>query len=240
MTHRPALRFALLVLAGLALIGAVTLLLGAARSTPQRYLVGFEPNLTRPNSLNLMAIDQAGMAFRAGAVGSSLTLIGAGLFTSLAALGVSLFPLRFGHMQEALLHRPRRSLLAGLLACGFALGLGGLATLLARLAPPLGLLTGLGGVLALVTLSLVGWMALALRLGEAITYCLTCRYLPPAVEISLGGAVLVLLWHLLLFVPFGLGAALPGGVLVGSLGLGAALLTHLGGRSIRPIWFVQG
>lgn len=198
------------------------------------------PALAVQRGAHLLALGEAPAIFRWGPAGLALTLVGSVSFIGLAILAVSFFPRRFAHMQDTLLYRQRRALMAGLLTLGLTLGLGGLVTLLVGIIPPVGLLAGFGLGLSLLVLSLIGWMVLALRLGEGLTYQFQQRYLPPAVEIGLGGLILAVVWHVLLFVPFGLPLGLLIGLLSGSLGLGAVVLTGLGGRSVRSTYFVQG
>ncbi len=208
------------------------------QATPDLSLLA--PALAVQRGAYLLTLGEAPAIFRSGPAGLALTIVGAVSFIGLAVLAVSFFPLRFAQMQDALLYRQRRAFLAGLLTLVLTLGLGGLVTLLVGLFPPVGLLAGFSIGLSLLLMSLIGWMVLALRLGEALTCRLQRRYLPPAVAISLGSLLLAVVWHLLLFVPFGLPVGLLIGLLIGSLGLGAVVLTGLGGRSARSTYFVQG
>jgi cytoskeletal protein CcmA (bactofilin family) len=200
----------------------------------------FEPTLALQRGANLLTFNQTAAGFRFSPAGWAVTLAGAAWFIGFSMLAVNRFPLRFAHAQACLLQQPRRSLLAGLLTLGMALGMGGLLTLLTGVLPPLGLL--IGSILAalFLLLNLFGWMLLALCLGEWLSYRLWRRYWQPIIEMGLGGLLLALSWHLCLFVPFGLPVALALGVLVGSFGLGAVLLTQIGGRSFSKTYFVQG
>lgn len=163
--------------------------------------------------------------------------------TGLAALAVTLFPASFSRIEEALLTKPARSLGAGFAALLLLLGVGAGLVVATALLPPLGLilsLVALLGLMALLLLVGLGWSALALLAGHYVLRLGTGRAFPPLMSAVIGSLTLFGTLHLL--------ALLPGGVLMVPLlsgllactGLGAAVATRAGRRTVTARYFVQG
>jgi hypothetical protein len=165
------------------------------------------------------------------------------LLTGLAALAVTIFPSHFSRMQEAVLTIPRGLTALGfmtvLLAIGITTGIGvvlAVVPILSILFVPLGLLF----LLALGVLIVVGWITLALLLGNYLVIRLTRATAPPLVAVAIGSFALFALWHLLALIPSGSILALLLMAVLGSLGLGGTLATRCGTRALHRQYFVQG
>jgi hypothetical protein len=163
--------------------------------------------------------------------------------TGLSALLVTVFPRQFSHVSEALLLLPRRMAGVGCLAALMALGIGGGVVAATAVASPVGLALlpfGLVVGLALLALVVMGWMALALVLGDWLLRRITRAVQPPLIAVLVGSIALFALWHALALIPFGPVVGLVLMAALGSAGLGAALVTRLGTRPVRRRYFVQG
>jgi hypothetical protein len=165
------------------------------------------------------------------------------LFTGLSALAVMVFPRQFSRMQEAISTTPRRLASLGCMALLLTLGLGTGAVGLMTVARPLGLVLvplGLLLSLGLAILLVMGWITLALLLGDVALRHMTRTAQPPVIDAAFGSLLLFALWHVLAIVPFGgvVGLLLMG--VLGAAGLGGALATRLGTRPLRRQYFVQG
>ncbi len=173
------------------------------------------------------------------------------VFTGLFALGlaalsgliVTIFPRRFGQMTEAIRTLPVRVSRVGCLTQIFVVALvAGLGILIAIL-PPLGLI--LMPILALLLipvgiLFVIGWMTMALLAGDWLLRRLAHRSSPPMLTMIAGSMGLFLIWTLLGVLPFGSLMSLLMVVLMGAVGLGAAIMTRVGTRSPARSYFVQG
>ena len=165
------------------------------------------------------------------------------LLTGLSALAVTIFPRPFSHIQEALLSTPGSMTALGCMALLLTVGLVTGAVVLVTGVPVMGfVLVPLGLLLGLVVLgmSIVGWITLALLLGDFALRHLTRSILPPVIAAAFGSVLLFTLWHVLAIIPFGglFGLLLMG--LLGAAGFGAALATRMGTRPLRRRHFVQG
>ncbi len=162
---------------------------------------------------------------------------------ALSGLIVMIFPRRFGHMTEAIRTLPRRASRVGCLTQILALALMlGLGTLIAVL-PPLGLI--LLPILALLLLPLsimfvIGWMTMALLAGDWLLRRFARRSTPPMLTVIAGSLGLFFIWTLVGIFPFGLVINGLMFVLIGAIGLGAAIMTRAGTRSPARTYFVQG
>ncbi len=160
-----------------------------------------------------------------------------------SGLIVTIFPHRFGQMTQAVRSLPARVSRIGCLTQALALALiAGLGILIAVL-PPLGLI--LLPVLALVLLPLgilfvIGWMTMALLAGDWLLRRFARRTTPPMLTVIAGSLGLFFIWTLLGILPFG--PVLSGlmVLLMGAVGLGAAIMTRVGTRSAARSYFVQG
>ena len=165
------------------------------------------------------------------------------LMTGLSALAVTIFPRPFSHIQEAIRSVPRSMTALGCMALLLTIGLGTGAAMLVKAVPvtgvvlvPLALLLGL----TVLGMCIVGWITLALLLGDVALRHLTRSILPPVIAAAFGSVLLFTLWHVLAIIPFGglFGLLVMG--LLGAAGFGAALATRLGTRPLRRRHFVQG
>jgi hypothetical protein len=186
-------------------------------------------------------------ALRGDGAGSSggllFSLMSSLLLTVLSALAVTIFPRQFSHIQEAIISIPRGlagvGCMTGLLAVGIAAGIG----VLLAVVPPLAVvLVPLGFLFALLLLclSVIGWITLALLLGNTLVLRFKGKPQPPLVAAALGSLVLFAVWHLLALLPFGWMIALLGIAAFGSMGLGGTVATRIGTRPLRRQYFVQG
>ncbi|MFQ3566825.1 MAG: polymer-forming cytoskeletal protein [Aggregatilineales bacterium] len=165
------------------------------------------------------------------------------LLAALTTLTATLFPRQISLIEDAVRARPRSLAGAGLAVFLLAAGLGaGLLVLLAVL-PPLGLLLlplyAIGGLLLLVLVA-AGLVTLALMLGDWLLRRITRVPPPPLVAAATGSLALALAFLGLSLLPYGYVISPLLLVLVSSVGLGAALFTRLGTRSLRRSYFVQG
>jgi hypothetical protein len=165
------------------------------------------------------------------------------LLTGLSALAVTVFPRPFSQIQEALLSTPSSMTALGCMALLLTIGLCTGAVVLVKAVPmsavitvPLGLLLGL----AVVAMSIVGWITLALLIGDFALRHITRTILPPVIAAAFGSILLFTLWHVLAIIPFGglFGLLVMG--LLGAAGFGAALATRMGTRPLHRRHFVQG
>ncbi|MBI1279885.1 MAG: hypothetical protein GC179_17285 [Anaerolineaceae bacterium] len=162
---------------------------------------------------------------------------------ALSGLIVTIFPRRFGHMTEAIRTLPRRASRIGCLTQIFAVALVlGLGILIAVL-PPLGLI--LLPILALLFIPLgilfvIGWMTMALLAGDWLLRRFAGRSTPPMLTVIAGSMGLFILWTLVGMLPYGPILSLVWAALIGTGGLGAAVMTRVGTRSPSRSYFVQG
>jgi len=165
------------------------------------------------------------------------------LLTGLSALAVTVFPHRFSHIQEAIVTTPSRLAALGCMVGLLAVGVGTAFSLLSAALPVLSFILvplGLMLTLALLLVSVVGWIALALILGNLLVSRFARAPQPPMMTVIVGSLVLFAVWHVLALLPLGWVVGLLSMALLGTAGLGGALATRLGSRPLRPRYFVQG
>jgi hypothetical protein len=189
--------------------------------------------------------DLSGVALGGGLTGKGLlfSLSASLLLTGLGALAVTVFPRRFSHIQEAIVFNPRSMSALGCMALLLAVGISaGLVTLSASL-PALRVVVIVIGLvlgLALVVLMMIGWITLALILGDILLRRVTRSAQPPVIDVIVGSLLLFALLHLLALVPFGGVIGLLIIAVLGCAGLGGTLSTRIGRRPLRRRYFVQG
>jgi cytoskeletal protein CcmA (bactofilin family) len=179
------------------------------------------------------------------------TGLGFSLFmAALASLAVTIFPQHFSRIEEAIRAMPRR--LTGIGGAILLLSLGITIAQIIALAilPPVGILLipiYLFALLLLLALMTIGWVTLSLVLGVWVTRRLsgtpryaTRRPVPPLVAVIVGSLIVSLSLTLIALLPFG--GVIVALLLIGlmSIGVGAALLTRFGTRTLRRSTFVQG
>lgn len=168
----------------------------------------------------------------------STVLVGTLLFGAFAALGTVLIPRRLVRMSESVQQAPLAAGGMGLLTLVVAVGLTLIYGLSLRLVVPLALLPVV--VLAwvvLIVLSLIGWMALAAPFGIFLFRLIRVDTVPHMITAAAGGMVLALLLRVwsVFWVTSWIG--LLASLVVGSVGLGAVLLTRAGGQPYsQPQW----
>ncbi|MBC7810314.1 MAG: polymer-forming cytoskeletal protein [Burkholderiales bacterium] len=166
----------------------------------------------------------------------SLTLSG------IAILTVTLFPRQIRHIEDAVRMMPRGAgsigLMLGVLATGVTLGVG----LLVAAVPPVGLIVlplYLVGALLLLGMMVAGWISLSLIVGDWLLQRFTRSTFPPLVTVAIGTMALFAAAHLVALLPFGIFVVLLVILLVGSIGLGAALTTRMGTRPLRRYLYAR-
>jgi cytoskeletal protein CcmA (bactofilin family) len=173
-----------------------------------------------------------------------LTLVlGSLVLAGFSTLAVAMFPRQISRIEEAIRLRP-----GGLFGAGFAvflLVLGMIAALIMVLAvlPPVGLLLlpiyALAGLVGLALL-IAGLVTLSLVIGDWILHRVSRVSQPPLITATLGSLVLSTLLALLALAPFGFVLGLVALLVISSVGVGAALFTRLGTRSLQRSYFVHG
>lgn len=192
------------------------------------------------DSVSVVEIVDSGWDVWRGSVFFRLSTLVAGtlLFGALAALGTILIPRRLVRMSESV----QQDLLAsggiGLLTLVVAVGLTLIYGLSLRLVVPLVLLPVVVLVwVVLIVLSLVGWIALAAPFGVFL-FRLVRVDVPHMIAAAMGGMLLALLLRVwsVFWVTSWIG--LLASIVVGSVGLGAVILTRAGAQPyMRPQWF---
>ncbi len=173
----------------------------------------------------------------------AVAAIGSVLLVGTTAVAVVVFPHQISRIEEALRTRPRSLGGVGLATYALAIGITVGVIIALAIVPPLGLL--LIPVYLIIGLALFGLMAaglvtLALIVGEWILRRTSTTPTPPLIAALVGSVALSAVISTILLLPFGwLFDALAIGAL-NSVGLGAALSTRLGTRSLRRTYFVQG
>ncbi len=178
--------------------------------------------------------------------GLSFSLVMAGI----SSLAVTLFPHQFSRIEEAIRAMPRR--VGGIGSSIFLLSLGITIAQLIALAilPPLGVVLIpiylIAGLLLLI-LILIGWVTLSLVFGVWLTQTLSRarssasrRAVPPLVAVVVGSLLVSVSMTLLALLPFGGLIVIVLLLVFMSVGVGAALSTRLGTRTVRRSTFVQG
>jgi hypothetical protein len=213
----------------------------ALPSTPceQRAFALFDMLVTLRQPMNTLNAAQW------AAPGSALLtlVLGSLVLAGFSTLAVAMFPRQISRIEEAIRLRPR-----GLFGAGFAVfllvfGLSAALIVVLAILPPVGLLllpvyalAGLAG-LALFTAGLV---TLSLVIGDWIARRVSKGSQPPLITASLGSLVLSLLLAFLALAPFGFAFGLVALLAISSVGVGAALFTRMGTRSLQRSYFVQG
>lgn len=171
------------------------------------------------------------------------SVLGALALSAVAILAVVLFPRQISHIEEAIRTHPRRLSGAGFTLLLLAVGLSFALAVVWALIPPLGLLlmpAYLVGGFLLIGMIVTGWVTIGLLVGDVLLRRFIHHDMPPLVAAAAGMFVVALTGQLLLLLPFGAVVGLLVGLLVGSVGLGAALLTRMGTRPLHHSYLVQG
>lgn len=151
----------------------------------------------------------------------------------LAALGILLVLLAPDHtrrVRQTALKHPLAALAVGMLTVFFLIPI--FAVLLITIC-----LTPLALTLAFVLLlaMLMGWLALGWELGARIGQALNIEHISAVNEVLVGVAVLTLLWQLPQIIPLLGGLMSVGiGMVVGSIGLGAVIMSKFGSETYPP------
>lgn len=166
----------------------------------------------------------------------SSVLIGSLLFGALAALSTVLFPRPLVRMSESVQRSPLRAGGLGFLTMLVAIGLTVLYGISLLLVLPVILLPFVVvGWIAIGLLSVLGWVALAVPFGVFIIRLLRIDHQPRMVAAAVGGVSLTLLLRLWSVFWSTAWIGLLATVILGSVGLGAVILTHVGTKSYpRP------
>jgi hypothetical protein len=182
-----------------------------------------------------------------GAGFSTLALFASGfaslVLSGVGALAVAVFPRQFSHIEEAILTMPRRVGQTGFLAFLLAIGVTAAVVIVLAAAPPLGLVLLPVFVIAAIVflgMTVTGWVSVALIAGNWLLRRSSRNIAPPMIAAAVGSVLLFVLWHVLTLLPFGVLVVLLAMVVLGSVGLGAALTTRMGTRTVRRRYFVQG
>lgn len=177
------------------------------------------------------------------AVWLGFAVLAALLSSGVAILAVVLFPRQISHIEEAIRTSPRRLSGAGLTLLLLAVGISFALAVVWSVVPPLGLLLLpvylIGGTL-LTGMALAGWVTIGLMVGDMLLRRVVRQYTPPLVAAAAGMFVMALAGQLVLLLPFGALAGLLIAMGIGSIGLGAALLTRMGTRPLHRSYLVQG
>jgi cytoskeletal protein CcmA (bactofilin family) len=159
----------------------------------------------------------------------SSAIAGALLFGALAALGTVLVPQPLVRMSESVQRSPWRAGGIGFLTMLVAIGLTVVYSISLLLILPVILLPFvIVGWMIVALFSLLGWVALAQPFGVFLVRRLGMDHQPRMVSAALGGITLVLLlrvWSIFWFTAW---IGILATIILGSVGLGAVLLTHVG------------
>lgn len=159
-------------------------------------------------------------------------IIGSLMMGALAALGTAIFPQRVFRVAESIRQSPSAMGGMGCLTLVIAVGLTIVYIISLLLILPVLLLPFvIVGWLALGLANLLGWIAVSKPVGEFVLGRLFNSEEPPVIAAVVGGITLGLLtriWGMFWFLGW-IGALLS--LIVGSVGLGAVVLTRLGARS---------
>ena len=162
-------------------------------------------------------------------VGSGI--IGSLLFGALAALGAVLFPRSLVRMSESVHTSPAAAGGVGCLTMLVAFGLTILYGMSLLLVLPVVLLPFvLIGWLIIGLLSLAGWMALAQPFGVLLFRLLRMDRQPRMIAAAMGGIALALMLRIMSVFWFTAWIGLVATAALGSVGLGAVILTRVGTR----------
>jgi hypothetical protein len=161
----------------------------------------------------------------------SSSIAGALLFGAVAALGTVLVPQPLVRMSESVQRSPWRAGGMGFLTMLVAIGLTVIYSISLLLVLPVILLPFvIVGWMIVALFSLLGWVALAQPFGVFLVRRLGMDRQPRMVSAAVGGITLALLirvWSVFWFTAW---IGILATVILGSVGLGAVLLTHVGTR----------
>ena len=165
------------------------------------------------------------------------------LLTGASALVVTLFPRQISHIEEAVRARPRRLGSIGVATYALTLGLALVLIVVLANLPPLGLLLVpfyLILTILLLILSFAGLITLALMLGDWLARRISKLHTPPLIAAMIGSVLLSAGLALISLLPFGFAISFLLLGVISSVGLGGALATRIGTRSVQRAYFVQG
>lgn len=173
-----------------------------------------------------------------------LTLVlGSLVLAGLSTLAVAMFPRQISRIEEAIRLRPGGLFGAGVAVFLLVFGLSAALIVVLALLPPVGLLLlpiyALAGLVGLALL-IAGLVTLSLVIGDWLARRVVRVSQPPLVTALLGSLTLSILMALLALAPFGFIFGLVVLLAISSVGVGAALFTRLGTRSLQRTYFVQG
>jgi hypothetical protein len=159
----------------------------------------------------------------------SSVIIGSLLFGALAALSALVFPAPLVRMSESVQRSPVRAGGIGFLTMLVAVGLTVLYGISLLLVLPIVLLPFvMVGWIVVILFSLLGWVALAVPFGVYLTRLVGMDKQPRMVAAAVGGIALALLLRLWSVFWFTAWIGILATVVLGSIGLGAVILTQVG------------
>lgn len=171
------------------------------------------------------------------------SLLGSVALSGVAILGVVVFPRQISHIEEAIRTNPRSLGGTGLMVIALAGGITFALALAVVTVPPLGLVLVpvyfVAGLL-FVGVALAGWVTMTLIVGDMILRRLTRATLPPLVIAAVGNIALLLAWNVLVLTPYSRIIGLFALLALGSVGLGAAIITRAGTKPVHRSYLVQG
>lgn len=172
-----------------------------------------------------------------------LAIFGMVILAGTSVLSVTLFPHQISRVEEALRSRPRGFWGVGIAVYVLGLGLSLLVIFVLAVIPPLGLLLVpvflIFGLLVSL-LSLVGLVTLALMIGDWLLRRADKSRTPPLVAALVGSVAISVVLAGITLLPFGFLLSFLALNVISSAGLGAALFTRAGTRSLRRSYFVTG
>lgn len=188
------------------------------------------------------AVDSSWTAWRESFWFRLGTAVGGALFFgALAALLTAIFPRPLARMAASVYRAPAVAGGVGCLTILLAVSFSALYGLSLLLVLPVVLLpVVLLGWLVLGVLALLGWVALAQPTGVYVLRRLGVEAQPPMLTAGVGGIVLALLlrvWSIFWFTAW---IGLVMGAALGSVGLGAVILTRVGSRPYSPRALLSG
>ena len=204
-------------------VGALVSSLNEAASSAT---VVIEPQVSGPNA----------------AFGVLFSVLGSLALSGIAVLTVTLFPRQIRHIEDAVRIMPRSAGSIGLMLFVLATGVTLAVGLLLAALPPVGLIVVpfyLLAALLLLGMMVAGWISLSVIVGEWLLQRLTRSTFPPLVTVAVGAMGLFAAAHVIALLPFGVFVVLLVILLVGSVGLGAALTTRMGTRPLRHYAFAR-
>ena len=162
----------------------------------------------------------------------SSVFAGSLLFGALAALSALAFPSPLVRMSESVRRSPIRAGGVGFLTMLVAVGLTVLYIISLLLVLPIVLLPFvMVGWMVVSLFSLLGWVAMAVPFGVYLTRLVGMDKQPRMVTAAVGGIALALLLRLWSVFAFTVWVGILATAVLGSIGLGAVILTHVGTKS---------